>query len=146
GRQRVLLTFSDTAGTDPAQVNQPRAAGLVALRLRALPCRAGTRPACRGQALSYRQLIHRQLGMSLRVVLADRCLAGLDVDNYQPAGGVAFDPIDSAPQPPIYAGALPVEAPVDVALHAALGQLTAGLSPPIEESLNHRSVPSQLVS
>src|SRR5947209_7918842 len=68
--QRILLTLGGAARPRLAQVDQSPAAGLV----------AGW-----DQTLGHRELVGRQLGVPLRVVLADRRLAGLDVDDHQPA-------------------------------------------------------------
>ncbi len=115
GVQRVLLALGGARRTGLAQVHQPPAAGLVTVS---------------HQALGHRELIGRQLGMPLRIVLADRCLAGLDVDDHQPARGVAFDPVDPAAQPhPAASASRPVEDPVDVDLDADLSQLAAGVAP-----------------
>ena len=129
GCQRVLLAFGGACRTRLAQVHQPPAAGFVTVS---------------HQALGHRELVGRQLGVPLRIVLADRCLAGLDVDDHQPAGGVAFDPVDPASQPHTVA-APAVEDTVDVDLDADLGQLAAGLRPPGQERLDHRPMPGQLV-
>ena len=97
------------------------------------------------QTLGHGQLVGGQLCMSLRVVLADRRLAGLDVDDDQAACCVALDPIDPAAQPHACAGTA-IEHPVDVDLDADLSQLATGLGPPPEERLDHRAMPGQLVS
>ena len=123
--QRVLLALGGARRPRLAQVDQPTAAGFVAV--------------CH-QALGHRELVSRQLGVPLRVVLADRCLAGLDVDDHQPALGVAFDAVDPAAQPHPA-----VEDPVDVDFDADLGQLAAGLRPPSQERLDHRPVPGQFI-
>ena len=129
GCQRVLLAFGGACGPGLAQVHQPCAARLVAVSY---------------QTLGHRQLVGGQLGMSLRVVLADRCLAGLDVDDDQPAGSVAFDPINPAAQPHACAISA-IEDSVDVDFDADLGQLATGLGPPLQERLDHRAMPGQLI-
>src|SRR5271155_3112774 len=129
GCQRVLFAFGRTRGPGLAQVQQPRTARLIALSY---------------QTLGHRQLVGGQLGMSLCVVLADWRLAGLDVDDDQPAGGVAFDPIDPSAQPHACATS-GVEHSLDVAFEAPLGQPAAGLGPPRQERLDHRAMARQLV-
>ncbi|CFE48739.1 Uncharacterised protein [Mycobacterium tuberculosis] len=84
--------------------------------------------------------------MLLGIVLADRCLAGFDVDDHQAAGRVAFQPIRPATQPN-FSGltATVLEGPIDVDLHANFGQLGSTLSSPLYERLDHRAVPGKLV-
>ena len=88
--QWILLAFGGARRSGLADVDQPRAAGL--------RTRLGAE-----QAFGHRQLIHGQLGVLLGVVLADRCLAGFDVDDHQPPGPVAFQPVDPAAQPDLAA-------------------------------------------
>ena len=133
-RQRILLPHGGARRPGLAQIDQPRAAGLV-------PGRGGAH-----QAIGHRELIHRQLGVLLGVVLADRCFAGLDVDDHQPAGGVALQPVHPAAQvnrSAVIGGR--AEGSVDVDLDADLGQFASGLGPPFDERLDHRAVPGQLV-
>src|SRR5246127_985671 len=89
--QWILLAFGGACGPGLADVDQPRTAGLPTGR-------AGTE-----YAFGHRQLVHGQLSVLLGVVLADRCPTCFDVDDHQPTGAVAFQPVDPATQPNVAA-------------------------------------------
>ena len=128
GGQRVLLALGGAARCGLAEVDQSAAPGVITLWQ---------------QAFGDGQLIHRQLGVALGVVLADRGLAGLDVDDHQPARAVAFEPVEAAAHP--HRGPSGSTVAVDVDLGAHLGELVAGLRTPLHECRQHRAVPRQLV-
>ncbi len=125
---RVLFAFGGAAGRGLAEIDQPASPGRITLWQ---------------EAFGDGQLVHRQLGVALGVVLADRGLAGLDVDDHQPALAVAFQPVEAAAHPHPWPS--PRRDAVDVDLGAHLGELVAGLRTPLRECRQHRAVARQLV-
>ena len=92
GVSAILLALGGTRRARLAEIDQAAAAGRITLRQKTF--RDG-------------QLIHRQLGVALRIVLGDGALAGLDVDDHQPARAVAFEPVEPAAHPHPGAVAVP---------------------------------------
>ena len=132
GGQRVLFTLGRTARAGLAEIDQTPTTGLITLR---------------EQAFRNSQLIHRQLGVALRVILGDRALAGLDVDHHQPPGAVAFEPVEAAahPYPGQSLGVALSDHAVDLDLGAHLGEFVPGLRAPPRERRQHRPVPCKFV-
>src|SRR3954468_23456892 len=76
--QRVLLALRRTRRPRLTEVDQPAAAGGIPFLQ---------------NAFGDGQLIHRELGVTLRCVGADRALSGLYVDDDEAARLVAFEPV-----------------------------------------------------
>ena len=98
------------------------------------------------QARGHRELVQPELGVVLSVILADRTLGGLDVDDHQSALRVALKPVDAAAHPhrrqPI---GRPGDDPVEGDLGPDLGELMATGRMPRDECGQHAAVALEFV-
>ena len=137
GAQCVLLTFGGTTGGGGlADKHQPATTGLI----------AGGVIDTGEDTLGDCELIHPELGVVLRLILGDRALGGLDVDDHHPTLRIAFQAVDAATHPhsgqPVGRGC---HDSVEFDLGADLGEFMAGGHAPRGECHQHRPVAIEFV-